>query len=72
MAPAAITPEGAVQPSGSNSAIEATVLDDDAATPWEVVSVAAASTSAAGVTGDAKLGDGTEPPAKGEQPTPRM
>jgi hypothetical protein len=72
MAPTAIAPEGVVQPCGFDPAIEAIVLDDDAATPQEVPPTAAAAISVAGATGDTGSGEGMEPPADSEHPTPRM
>jgi hypothetical protein len=66
MAPAAIAPEGAVQPGGSNCVVGATVLDGDAATPREVPPTAAVAIPINGATGDAGLGDGTEPAVEGE------
>jgi hypothetical protein len=72
MAPAAIAPEGAVQPGGSDPAVEVIVLDDDAATPWEVPPAATTAICAPGATGDTGSRDDTEPPTVGEQPMPRM
>jgi hypothetical protein len=72
MAPGAIAPEGAVQPGGSNPAIEVIVLDDDATTPWEVPPAATTAICAAGAAGDTGSRDDMEPPADGEQPMLRM
>jgi hypothetical protein len=66
MAPAVITLEGAVQSGVSDPVAEGVILDDDATTPREVLPAAAASISAAGVTGYTGSGDDVGPPAGGE------
>jgi hypothetical protein len=72
MAPIAIALEGAIKSGGSDPTIVVIVLDDHAATPWEVPLAATTTISVAGATGDTRSGDGMEPPTNGEQPTPRM
>jgi hypothetical protein len=67
-----IAPKGAVRSGIFDPTVEAIVLDDDVATPWEVPLATAAAISAADETGDTGLGDGMGPPADSEQPTPRM
>jgi hypothetical protein len=72
MAPAAIAPEGAVQPGLFDPTIEAIVLDDDVATPREVPPATTAAISIANATGDTGSRDDIGPPTDGEKPTPRM
>jgi hypothetical protein len=72
MAPAAIALEGAVQRNVFDRAIEAIVLDDDAATPREVPAAATVAISIADATSDTGSRDDIGPPTDGVQPTPRM
>jgi hypothetical protein len=72
MAPAAIALEGAVQPNIFDPAIEAIVLDDDAATPREVPPAATVAISIADATSDTRSRDDIGPPTNGVQHTPRM